>query len=78
MCTQVLWCLARLARSRASGVNIDPDIRLTILSTRATQCMRLEDFRFLRFSLSYTDTHLYVFSLALALPVIINQHNLQT
>jgi hypothetical protein len=40
MCTQVLWCLARLARSRASGVTMDPDIRLTILSTRATQCMR--------------------------------------
>ena len=34
MCTQVLWCLARLARPRASGVTMAPDIRLTILSTR--------------------------------------------
>ena len=34
MCTQVLWCLARVARPRASGVTMDPDIRLTILSTR--------------------------------------------
>ncbi len=40
MCTQVLWCLARLTRSRTSDVTMDPDIRLTILSTRATQCMR--------------------------------------
>jgi hypothetical protein len=39
MCTQVLWCVPRLARSRASGVNMDPDIRITILSTRTTQCM---------------------------------------
>ena len=30
----VLWCLARLVRTRASGVTMDPDIRLTILSTR--------------------------------------------
>ena len=34
MCTQDLWCLARFARSRGSGVTMDPDIRLTILSTR--------------------------------------------
>jgi hypothetical protein len=47
MYTQVLWCLARLARSRASGVTMDPDIRLTILSTRVIQCM---SFRFLRFN----------------------------
>jgi hypothetical protein len=40
MCTQVLWCLARLARPRASGVTMRPDTRLTIFSTRATQCMR--------------------------------------
>ena len=39
MCTQVLWCLARLVRPRASGVIMDPDIRLTILFTLATQCM---------------------------------------
>ncbi len=32
-------CLPRLARSRASGVTMDLDIRLTILSTCATQCM---------------------------------------
>ena len=40
MCTQVVWCLPRLTRSRPSGVTMDPDIRITILSTRATQCMR--------------------------------------
>ena len=40
MCTQVLCCLARLARPRASGVTMRPDTRLTILSTRATQCIR--------------------------------------
>ena len=42
MCTQVLWCLARSARPRASGVIMDPDIRLTILSTRVhSQASRL-------------------------------------
>ncbi len=40
MCTQVLWCLARLTRSGASGVTMDPDIRITILSTHGTQCIR--------------------------------------
>ena len=34
MYTQVLWCLALFVRSRASGVTMTPDIRLTILSTR--------------------------------------------
>ena len=42
MYTQVLWCLARLARPRASGVTMDPDIRLTILFTRVhSQASRL-------------------------------------
>jgi hypothetical protein len=59
ICTQVLWCLPCLDRSRASGVTMDPDIRFTILSTRATHS-------------HYTDTNLYVFSLTLALPAIIN------
>ena len=40
MCTQVLWCLPCLGRSRVSGVTMDPDIRITILSTRGTQCIR--------------------------------------
>jgi hypothetical protein len=40
MCTQALWYLARLVSPRTSGVIMDPDIRLTILSTRTTQCMR--------------------------------------
>jgi hypothetical protein len=39
-CTQVLWFLAHLARPRASGVTSRPTTRLTIISTRATQCMR--------------------------------------
>ncbi len=39
-CTQVLWFLARLTRSRASDVTTRPATRLTIISTRATQCMR--------------------------------------
>ena len=39
MYTQVLWCLTRLTRSRVSGVTMDPDVRITILSTRATQGM---------------------------------------
>ena len=38
-CTQVLWCLARLARPRSFGVTMRPDTRLTIISTRVTQCM---------------------------------------
>jgi len=29
MCTQVLWCLVCLVRSRVSGVIMDPDIRIT-------------------------------------------------
>ncbi len=48
MWTQVLWCLARVDRSRVSGVTMDPDIRLTILSTRAQPSVS-ETFRFLRF-----------------------------
>jgi phytoene dehydrogenase-like protein len=40
MFTQVLCCLPCLVRSRASGVTMRPDTRLTIFSTRATQCMR--------------------------------------
>jgi hypothetical protein len=39
-CTQVLWFLACLTRTRASGVTTRPATRLTIISTRATQCMR--------------------------------------
>ncbi len=50
-----------------------PDTSLTIIPTRATQCMRgVEIPPFLRVVSHYTDTHLYVFSLALALPLIIN------
>ena len=39
-CTQVLWFLARLTRSRASDVTTRPATRLTIIPTRATQCMK--------------------------------------
>ena len=39
MWTQVLCCLARLTRSRVSGVTMRPDTSLTILSTHTTQCM---------------------------------------
>ncbi len=38
-CTQVLWFLSSLTRSRASDVTIRPDTRITIISTRPTQCM---------------------------------------
>jgi hypothetical protein len=65
--SRVLWCLARLTRPRASGVITRPDTRLTILSTRAPQCMRgVEIPPFQRLVSLYTDTHLYAFSLALA------------
>ena len=37
--TQVLWFLARLTWSRASGVTTRPATRITIIPTRATQCM---------------------------------------
>jgi len=37
--TQVLWFLSRLTRSRTSGVTTRPVTSLTIISTRATQCM---------------------------------------
>ena len=39
-CTQVLWFLARLTRTRSSGVTTRPDTRLTIFPTRVTQCIR--------------------------------------
>jgi hypothetical protein len=39
MWTQVLWCLTRLTRTRASGVTMTPDTRRTILSARTTQGM---------------------------------------
>jgi hypothetical protein len=39
-CTQVLWCLPWLVRPRFSDVTMRPDTRLTIISTRTTQCMR--------------------------------------
>ncbi len=39
MCTQILWCLTCLVRSRSSVVTMRPDTRLTIFSTHATQCM---------------------------------------
>jgi hypothetical protein len=39
MCPQVLCCLSCLGRSRASGVTMRPDTRITILSTCGTQCM---------------------------------------
>jgi hypothetical protein len=38
-CTQFLWFLSRLTRSRVSGVTNRPSTRLTIISTRSTQCM---------------------------------------
>jgi hypothetical protein len=47
--------------------------RLTIISTRVIQCMRGVSIPpFYRLVSHYTDTHLYVFSLDLALPLIIN------
>ncbi len=73
-CTQVLWCLARLTRSRGSVVTVRPDTRLTIISTLTTQCIRgVQIPPFQCFVSHYTDTHLHVFSLVLALPVIINK-----
>jgi hypothetical protein len=39
-CTQVLWFLPCLTRSRVSGVTTRPVTRLTIVSTRTTQCRR--------------------------------------
>jgi hypothetical protein len=33
------WFLERLTKSRASGVTMRPDARLTVISTRTTQCM---------------------------------------
>jgi len=39
-CTQVLWFLVCLTRSRASGVTTRSATRLTIVSTRATQCIQ--------------------------------------
>ena len=38
-CTQILWFLSRLTRSRASCVTTRPDTRITIISTLTTQCM---------------------------------------
>ena len=38
-CTQVLWFLARLTRPRDSGVTTRPTTRLTLIPTRATQCI---------------------------------------
>jgi hypothetical protein len=71
-CTQVLWFLARLTRPRASGVNTRPDPRFVIISTRSTQCLRgVQIPPFSRLVSHYTDTHLYVFSVALVLPHII-------
>jgi hypothetical protein len=55
-CTQVLWFLPCLPRTRASGVTTRPDTSPTIIS-------RL-------FLPSQPDTHLYVFSLTLDLPLI--------
>jgi hypothetical protein len=42
----VLWFLARLTRSRASGVTTRTATRLTINSTLATQCMRVKNSNF--------------------------------
>ncbi len=39
-CTQVLWFLARLTRTRPSGVATRPTPRITIIPTRSTQCIR--------------------------------------
>jgi hypothetical protein len=38
-CTQVLWFLSSLTRSRVSGVTTRPATRLTIISTHTIQCM---------------------------------------
>ena len=38
-CTQVLWLLSCLTRSRDSGVTTRPATRITTISTRPTQCM---------------------------------------
>ncbi len=77
--TQVLWFLSCLTRPRASDVTTRPAVSLSIISTRGTKChwvryARRLDPTFLLFSLSlHRHPFTYIlFSLTLALPLIIN------
>jgi hypothetical protein len=58
MCTQVLWCLSRLTRPRASDVTMRPDTTLTIFSTHTTQFIRdVSNSQFLFLVFHRTDNH---------------------